>query len=103
MESLRVMHECARSTRTLAEDVDTPSKPEGCTTTPSGGPEPRILSRGAFRLAGLRYCGRNEKGEVPAIWDLFLPRLGELGPARAGIATVRRGPRDGERVAGGRL
>ncbi len=47
--------------------------------------EPKIVSRGAFRVAGLRYTGRNEHREVPALWDVFLPRVGELKiePAKA--------------------
>ncbi len=54
------------------------------TATPTATPqqaehvEPRIVSRGAFHVAGLRYAGRNEHGEVPALWDVFLPRLGEM-------------------------
>jgi AraC family transcriptional regulator len=43
--------------------------------------DPKIVERGAFTVAGLRYEGRNEHGEVPAMWDRFLPRVGELGVA----------------------
>jgi AraC family transcriptional regulator len=46
--------------------------------------EAHIVTRPAFRAAGLPYLGRNEHGEIPALWDNdFLPRLNEL----AGIRT----------------
>jgi AraC family transcriptional regulator len=45
--------------------------------------QPRIVSRGAFLVAGLRYEGRNEHGEITALWERdLLPRLGELAPLR---------------------
>src|SRR5512133_2958530 len=40
--------------------------------------EPRIVGRGAFRVAGLRYAGKNQHGEIPALWDVFIPRMAEL-------------------------
>lgn len=41
--------------------------------------EPQIVQKGAFRVAGTRYEGRNEHGEIPTMWDHeFLPRMGEL-------------------------
>jgi AraC family transcriptional regulator len=40
--------------------------------------EPRIEHKDAFLVAGLRYEGRNEQGEIPAMWDRFIPRAGEL-------------------------
>ena len=42
--------------------------------------QPQIVKKKAFRVAGLRYEGRNEHGEVPALWDQFIPRVGELVP-----------------------
>jgi AraC family transcriptional regulator len=41
--------------------------------------EPEIEYKDAFRVAGLRYEGKNEHGEIPAMWDRFIPRVGELG------------------------
>jgi predicted transcriptional regulator YdeE len=41
-------------------------------------PEPRIEQKGAFRVAGLRYEGRREHSEIPALWDRFIPRADEL-------------------------
>ncbi len=53
---------------------------------PDAMPEPRIVQRGAFLVAGLRYEGRNEHGEVPALWDNeFMPRLGEIAGLRLGL------------------
>ena len=40
--------------------------------------EPRIVSRNAFRVAGLRYEGKNQNREIPTMWDVFLPRMSEL-------------------------
>ena len=46
---------------------------------------PKIVQRSAFRVAGLRYAGKNEHGEIPAMWDNdFLPRLDELASLRVG-------------------
>jgi AraC family transcriptional regulator len=42
--------------------------------------EPQIVEKKACRVAGLRYEGKNEHGEVPALWDQFIPRVGELVP-----------------------
>jgi AraC family transcriptional regulator len=48
-------------------------------------PEPQIVQRGAFLVAGLHYEGKNEHGEIPALWDNeFLPRIGELAGIRVG-------------------
>jgi AraC family transcriptional regulator len=47
--------------------------------------EVQIAARGAFLVAGLRYAGKNEHGEVPSMWDNdFLPRIGELAAHRIG-------------------
>jgi AraC family transcriptional regulator len=32
----------------------------------------------AFHVAGLRYAGNNAHGEIAALWEAFLPRVGEL-------------------------
>jgi predicted transcriptional regulator YdeE len=47
-------------------------------SSPTTRVEPKIVSRGAFRVAGLRYAGKNQHGEIPAMWDVFLPRTHEL-------------------------
>jgi AraC family transcriptional regulator len=41
-------------------------------------PEPKIVTKPSFLVAGLRYEGKNEHGEIPAMWDQFLPRAGEI-------------------------
>jgi len=44
--------------------------------------EPRIEKMGAMRLAGVYYAGKNENGEIGALWDQqFIPRIGEMRPA----------------------
>jgi AraC family transcriptional regulator len=40
--------------------------------------EPRIEQKGAFLVAGLWYEGKNERGEIPAMWDQFIQRAAEL-------------------------
>ena len=40
---------------------------------------PKIVKKDAFLVAGLRYEGKHEKGEIPAMWDDFVPRINELG------------------------
>ena len=40
--------------------------------------EPKIVEKATFTIAGLRYEGLNQHGEVPALWDIFIPRVGEL-------------------------
>ena len=42
--------------------------------------EPKIVEKAAFRVVGLRYEGKNEHGEIPAMWDQFIPRIGGLVP-----------------------
>ncbi len=42
--------------------------------------EPRIVDRNAFNVAGLRYAGSNQHGEIPTLWDTFIPRISELQP-----------------------
>ena len=46
--------------------------------------EPKIEQKSAFRIAGLRYEGKNEHGEIPAMWDMFIPRIGELESIQSG-------------------
>ena len=41
-------------------------------------PQVKIEQKKAFLVAGLRYEGKNEHGEIPAMWDVFLPRVAEL-------------------------
>ncbi len=38
----------------------------------------QIVAREAFRVAGMRYTGKNEYGEVPKMWEEFIPRSSEL-------------------------
>jgi len=40
--------------------------------------EPRIVSKRAFTVAGLKYHGKNENGEVKEMWQSMGPRWGEF-------------------------
>jgi AraC family transcriptional regulator len=43
--------------------------------------ETRTVDLPAMRVVGLEYVGKNEDEEIPALWDVFLPRGSELqGP-----------------------
>ncbi len=42
--------------------------------------EPLIVRKSAFLIGGLYYAGKNENGAIPAMWDQFVPRFGELCP-----------------------
>ncbi|HSJ57202.1 MAG TPA: GyrI-like domain-containing protein [Anaerolineae bacterium] len=39
---------------------------------------PRIVSKRAFTVAGLKYQGKNENNEIPALWQALGPRMGEF-------------------------
>ncbi len=62
-----------------------------------------IVRRDGLKVAGLRYEGKSEHGEIPAMWDVFLPRAKELTgetPGRAvfyGIARSLPGIPDDEK------
>ena len=36
--------------------------------------EPKIITKDAFMVIGMRYYGDNQKGEIKQLWDEFLPR-----------------------------
>jgi predicted transcriptional regulator YdeE len=41
--------------------------------------EPQIVTLPALHLAGVRYAGKNEQGEVPHMWETqFFPHVGEV-------------------------
>ncbi|MBN1934250.1 MAG: GyrI-like domain-containing protein [Anaerolineae bacterium] len=40
--------------------------------------EPKIVTKSAFTLIGMRYFGKNEHGEIPALWDRLNPRWHEF-------------------------
>jgi len=45
-----------------------------------------IMSGDGFVVVGAKYRGRNEHGEIPALWGQFMPRLGEIdGKADEGV------------------
>lgn len=47
-----------------------------------------IVEREALVAGGMQYSGRNERGEIPDMWDNgFLPRMGELDGVRRGEAA----------------
>jgi len=50
--------------------------------------EPQIVERPAFTVVGMPYRGRNEHNEIPALWEQFVPRMGEIRhspPATYGV------------------
>jgi AraC family transcriptional regulator len=50
--------------------------------------EPRFVKRGAFRVAGLAYRGKNQQGEIAALWEHgVMPRIGELAAIQVGVET----------------
>jgi AraC family transcriptional regulator len=40
--------------------------------------EPIITSKAAFTIVGMKYRGKNEKNEIPQLWDQFMTREGEI-------------------------
>ena len=53
--------------------------------------QPTFKSLKALKLAGLRYAGKNQNGEVSMMWDVFLPRVGEIVPDFATKSAVLYG------------
>lgn len=63
-------------------------------------PEPDFIQLPKFRLAGLETTGSNQKGELAALWDTFLPRMKELVPSSEtsvtfGVCEMRPGLPEG--------
>jgi len=46
--------------------------------------EPKIVSQEAFGVVGMLYHGKNQAGEIPAMWGRFGPHMGEIG-GRVGL------------------
>jgi predicted transcriptional regulator YdeE len=40
--------------------------------------EPKILTKPAFTVIGMKYRGKNEQGEIPQLWGKFMARAGEI-------------------------
>jgi len=40
--------------------------------------EPKIVSKPAFTIVGVKYRGKNESNEIKQMWDDFGPRMGEI-------------------------
>jgi len=40
--------------------------------------EPKIVDRAAFTVVGLKYHGKNAENEIPQMWGVFGPRMGEI-------------------------
>jgi len=40
--------------------------------------EPKIVSRPAFTVVGVKYHGQNENNEIPQMWQVFGPRMSEI-------------------------
>ena len=53
--------------------------------------QPTFKTLGALKLAGLRYEGTNQNGEIPMMWEVFLPRVGEIVPNFATKGAVLYG------------
>ncbi len=41
--------------------------------------EPKIITKPAFTIVGMRYFGKNENDEIPEMWTQFNQRMEELG------------------------
>ena len=52
--------------------------------------EPKIVTKPGFTIVGLRYFGKNENQEIPALWGKFDQRIKALGglPNNTGEATI---------------
>ena len=63
--------------------------------------EPVVEEFGPCRAIGLNHLGKNEQGEIPALWDSqFIPRMGEIatpgpGAVALGLCRCRPGVTDG--------
>jgi predicted transcriptional regulator YdeE len=53
--------------------------------------QPTLKALGALKLAGLFYEGTSENGEIPMMWDVFIPRVGEIVPDFATKGAVLYG------------
>ncbi|HPP74677.1 MAG TPA: GyrI-like domain-containing protein [Armatimonadota bacterium] len=40
--------------------------------------EPKIITREEIKLIGMQYIGNNSNGEIPKLWENFLPRIEEI-------------------------
>jgi AraC family transcriptional regulator len=40
--------------------------------------EPKIVTKPAFTVVGMKYLGKNETNEIPQLWEKFMPREGEI-------------------------
>jgi len=62
---------------------------------------PRLVEFGPYRVIGARYAGKNEHGEMTALWERdFLPRMGEVEmlagtPCAFGLCRCLPGATDG--------
>jgi predicted transcriptional regulator YdeE/DNA-binding transcriptional MerR regulator len=52
--------------------------------------EPKFITKPGFTMMGLRYFGKNEKGEISDLWDSFNQRVSSLGglPNETGEAAI---------------
>ena len=52
--------------------------------------EPKIMTKPGFTMMGLRYFGKNEKGEVSDLWQAFNQQVAALGglPYETGEAAI---------------
>lgn len=50
--------------------------------------EPKIVDCDAMTVVGMEYVGKDEYGEIPALWDRFNPRCQEVTHLRRPIAAL---------------
>jgi predicted transcriptional regulator YdeE len=40
--------------------------------------EPKVVTKPSFSVVGMKYRGKNEHGEIPQLWERFLPHQDEI-------------------------
>ncbi len=40
--------------------------------------QPKIVDRPGFTVVGLKYRGKNENNEIPQLWQVLMPRVGDI-------------------------
>jgi AraC family transcriptional regulator len=40
--------------------------------------EPTVITKPAFTVVGMKYRGKNEKDEIPHLWEKFMPKTVEV-------------------------
>jgi len=53
-------------------------------------PTPEIVSQPARKLVGLEYVGLAKEGEIPKLWQTFMPRMSEVRRIKDTYGYARR-------------